>query len=154
MSAGRDRRVQDDPTVLMPEFIRVRLLANGTIEADTDPVPVVKLFDPGGPATWIITELMPDGDTLFGLCDLGLGRAELDTVSLAELMSIRLPFGLGIERDLSFRPRFTLAAFTEAARLLGRITEDEIFLKQAARRLGLRENPALPPDFGAVVPRT
>ncbi len=38
-----------------------------------DHVPVVNLFDPTGPATWLLTELDADGDTLFGLCDLGFG---------------------------------------------------------------------------------
>jgi hypothetical protein len=123
---------------LMPDAIRARLLANGAAEDGTDPVPVVKFFNP-------LTELMDDGDTLFGLCDLGFGCPELGTVSLGQLQSIRLPFGLGIERDLWFRPRFTLAAFAEAARFLGRITEDEVFLAQAARRLGLPDNPELPP---------
>jgi hypothetical protein len=154
MSAGHDRQAPDDGTVLMPRAIRSRLRANGAVPDETDHVPVVKFFNPVGPATWILTELMADGDTLFGLCDLGFGCPELGTVSLAELHAVRLPFGLGIERDLNFRPRFTLAAFTEAARLLGRITEDEVFLKQAARRLGLPDNPELPPDLAAVTPRT
>jgi len=138
---------------LMPEDIRARLLANGGTQEETDHVPVVKFFNPCGPATWVLTEMMADGDTLFGLCDLGFGCPELGCVSLAELEAIRLPFGLGIERDLWFRPRFTLAAFAEAARLLGRITEAEQFLAEAARRLGLPDNPELPPDFRAVIPR-
>jgi hypothetical protein len=138
---------------LMPDDIRARLLANGAAEDGTDHIPVIEFFNPVGPATWIITELMADGDTLFGLCDLGFGCAELGTVSLSELAGVRLPFGLRIERDLNFRPRFTVAAFAEAARLLGRITEDEVFLMQAARRLGLPDNPELPPDFAAVTPR-
>jgi hypothetical protein len=150
MSAGQDPHRRDKAVVLLPGALRGRLLANGQAEDGTDPIPVVKFFNPVGPATWIITELMADGDTLFGICDLGFGCPELGTVSLGELQSISLPFGLGIERDLWFRPRFTIAAFAEAARLLGRITEDEVFLAQAARRLGL---PDLPPDFAAVTER-
>jgi hypothetical protein len=153
MNARRDPPGWDDATVLMPDPIRARLLANGALAEETDHVPVVKFFNPVGPATWVLTELMADGDTLFGLCDLGFGCAELGTGSLAELQSVRLPFGLRIERDLWFRPRFTLAAFAEAARLLGRITEDEVFLAQAARRLGLPNNPELPPEFLGVNPR-
>ncbi|TGT35835.1 DUF2958 domain-containing protein [Mesorhizobium sp. M8A.F.Ca.ET.165.01.1.1] len=50
-----------------------RLLANGATELEADHVPVVKLFKPIGTATWLLTELDADGDTLFGLCDLGFG---------------------------------------------------------------------------------
>jgi hypothetical protein len=132
---------------LMPDDIRARLLANGAAQEETDHIPVVKFFDPTGPATWIITEMMADGDTLFGLCDLGLDSPELGTVSLSELQSVRLPFGLGIERDVWFRPRFSLSVYAEAARRTGRITEAEQLLAVAARALGLPDNPELPPDF-------
>jgi hypothetical protein len=135
---------------LMPDDIRIRLLANGEVNAETDPVPVVKFFDPNGAATWLITEMMPDGDTLFGLCDLGMDEPELGTVRLSELESVKGRFGLGIERDLWFRPRFTLAAYAEAATRLDRITEDERELAAAARRLGLPDDPELPSDFAAV----
>ena len=62
---------------------------------------VVKFFDPTGSWTWFATEF--DGvDTFFGLV---FGHeAELGYFSLAELSAIRVRFGLGIERDLSFRP--------------------------------------------------
>jgi hypothetical protein len=137
--------------ILVTDAIRARLLDNGVVNADTDPVPVVKFFDPSGPATWLITEMVADDqDILFGLCDLGLGHPELGTVRLSQLRAVRGRFGLGVERDIRFRPRFTLAAYSEAARLLGRITEDRHFLAQAARRLGLPDNPELPPDFAAV----
>jgi hypothetical protein len=139
---------------LLPDDIRPRLLANGAAGTETDPVPVVKFFDPCGAATWLITEMMPDEpDILFGLCDLGMGYPELGTVSLSELQSVRGLLGLGIERDLWFRPRFTLAAYAEAASHLGRITEAEQELSAAARRLGLPDHAELPPDF-ALEPRT
>lgn len=44
---------------------------------EPDPVPLVKLFNPLGAATWLATELDEDGDTLFGLADLGFGCPEL-----------------------------------------------------------------------------
>jgi hypothetical protein len=136
---------------LMPDDIRARLLANGAADEETDHLPVVKFFNPSGAATWLITEMMPyEPDVLFGLCDLGMGYPELGTVTLSELQRARGRFGLGIERDLLFRPRFTLSAFAEAASRLGRITEDERELAAAARRLGLPEDPELPPDFAAV----
>ena len=143
---------------LLTPDLRAALVANAAAQRDAqstgardpDPPPVVKFFNPLGAATWLATELDPDGDTLFGLADLGFGCPELGSFSLSEIAGVRLPFGLGIERDLWFRPRFTLAAFAEAATRLDRITEDERELAAAARRLGLPDDPELPPDFAAV----
>jgi hypothetical protein len=42
---------------------------------------------------------------MFGLCDLGMGFPELGYVSLNEMKAVRLPFGLGIERDLHWTPK-------------------------------------------------
>jgi len=64
---------------------------------------VVKFFNPLGSQTWEIVEgsYQEDMDTwlLFGKCDLGYG-AEWGYVTLAELEAIRLPMGMGIERDI------------------------------------------------------
>lgn len=49
-----------------------------------DPAPIVKFFNPVGAAIWLATELHDDGDTLFGLADLGLGYPELGLFSLSE----------------------------------------------------------------------
>ena len=115
---------------------RDRLKANGSTPRETDHVPVVKLFDPCGAATGLITEMMPtDPDIMFGLCDLGMGYPELGYVRLSELEGIRGPLGIGIERDLRFKPSFPLSAYAEAARAHGVITEDEEALKLAAARL-------------------
>ncbi len=136
--------------ILIPDAIRARLLANGAAEQEIDHIPVVKLFDPCGAATWLITEMMDDGDTLFGLCDLGCGSPELGYVSLAEIESVKGPFGLGIERDILFAPRFPLSVYVEAARVAGYIVEAERLLKQAAAALGKPDNsnPELPPRGG------
>jgi hypothetical protein len=83
--------------------------------------PIVKLFNPMGAATWLISELDEDGDTAFGLCDLGHGSPELGYVSLAELASVRLSLGLYIERDIHFEAKKTLGEYADAARNLGRI---------------------------------
>jgi hypothetical protein len=122
--------------LLLPE-LRDRLLANGRLR-DVDHVPVVKFFNPVGTATWLATELDEDGDTLFGLADLGFGCPELGSFSLMEIASVRLLFGLGIERDLYFEGAFPLSVYTEAARKAGRIIEDEARLRAAAE--ALREN--------------
>ena len=53
MSAHRDPQRRDDGTDLMPDHIRARLLANGAAEDGTDPIPVVKFFNPCGAGTWL-----------------------------------------------------------------------------------------------------
>jgi hypothetical protein len=79
-----------------------------------------------------LSELDADGDTLFGLAALGFGSPELGSVSLTEIESVTLPLGLSIERDLHFEGRFPLTVYADAARLVGRITEDEARLEAAA----------------------
>ena len=116
--------------MLLTQDQRQRLLANGQNRGDH--VPVVKLFNPVGAATWLLSELDEDGDTLFGLADLGFGCPELGSVSLAEISSVTLPLGLTIERDLHFEARLALTVYADAARIIGRITEDEARLKAAA----------------------
>ena len=81
--------------------------------------PVLKLFG-GGACTWLISE--KEGDTLFGLCDLGLGCPELGYVGLSELESAKFPpFGLGVERDLHFEAEKTLSAYANEALRYGSI---------------------------------
>ena len=99
---------------------------------EPDPVPVLKLFNPVGAATWLATELESDDDALFGLADLGFGCPELGYFSLSEIASVRLPFGLGIERDIGFETPFPLSRWTDAARRAGSIQWAETLLRRAA----------------------
>jgi len=99
---------------------------------EPDPVPVLKLFNPVGAATWLATELESDDDTLFGLADLGFGCPELGYFSLSEIASVRLPFGLGIERDIGFETPFPLSRWTDTARRAGSIQWAETLLRRAA----------------------
>ena len=98
-------------------------------------MPVVKFFNPVGAATWLATELDEDNDTLFGLADLGFGCPELGSFSLIEMASVRLAFGLSIERDLYFEGTLPLSVYAEAARKAGRIVLDERRLREAAAAL-------------------
>jgi hypothetical protein len=103
-----------------------QLRANGQLALDgksTDATkPVLKLFNPCGAATWLISERDPEEpDLLFGLCDLGFGCPEIGRVSLAELEAIRLPYGLRIERDIHFRADKTLIQYADEARGRGSI---------------------------------
>ena len=106
-----------------------------------DFAPVVKLFNPCGAGTWLISELDEDGDTAYGLCDIGMGYAELGNTSLAEMASVRLPYGLYIERDTSFSAKYSLGVYAEAARAKGgRITENGADLSAAAAAISKRKS--------------
>jgi hypothetical protein len=75
---------------LLTSAKRAKLLNNGRRQAavkgtpaEIDFFPVVKLFDPCGAATWLLTEIDPGDETVaWGLCDLGMGFPEFGTVSL------------------------------------------------------------------------
>ena len=123
---------------LLTERLRARLRANADHRdgLDRDPVPVVKFFNPCGAATWLATELDEDGDTLFGLADLGFGCPELGSFSLSEIASVRLPFGLRIERDLHFSTTHRLSEWADAARRAGSIISAATLLHRAARASG------------------
>jgi hypothetical protein len=104
--------------ILLTPELRERLLANG-LKRGVDHVPVVKFFNPLGEGVWLATELDEDGDTLFGLADLGY--PELGSFSFEELASITLPFGMGIERDILFTGDFPISVWAAAARETGSI---------------------------------
>lgn len=108
--------------ILLTDDLRDRLLANGH-DRDADHVPVVKFFNPLGEGVWLATELDADGNTLFGLADLGY--PELGSFSLEDLTSVRLPFGMGIERDILFGTDFPISVWAEAARQAGSIRAAE-----------------------------
>jgi hypothetical protein len=102
---------------LITNPIKGKLLRNGYItNRGDDHIPVVKFFGGSG-CTWLITEMdSADYDTLFGLCDLGMGYPELGYTSLQELESMKFPpFGLGVERDLHFKADKTLSQYHNEA---------------------------------------
>ncbi|KRB16379.1 transposase [Mesorhizobium sp. Root695] len=110
---------------MIPATLLARLLANGRMTVSgksIDPYPVVKVFVPEGYATWLLAEIDPEEpDHAFGLCDPGLGFAELGYVSLSELSAYRSRYGLPVEVDRHFVARKTLSEYAANARLLGRI---------------------------------
>lgn len=108
--------------LLTPE-LRAKLLENNRIARDTDLVPVVKWFTPWAGATWILTEMEQDGDTCFGLCDVGHGEPELGYVSLREVEALVGPGGLRVERDEHWHPTEPLSVYASAARRERRIVE-------------------------------
>lgn len=129
--------------LLTPELhAALRVNAHGSAEIDHDPMPVVKFFNPLGAATWLATELEDDGDTLFGLADLGFGCPELGCFSLSELASIRLSFGLGIERDIGFSTSVNLSVWADTARRAGSISQAQSIIW----RIETAPVPELPTD--------
>jgi hypothetical protein len=116
-------------TLIPPDLMQH--LADNAVRAAAarfDPPPVVKLFSPVGAATWLATEIDHDDDTLFGLADLGFGCPELGYFSLGEIAALRLPFGLRIERDLTFATDVPLSHWAEIARAHGSIPDAEQYL--------------------------
>ena len=145
-------------TLLTPET-RALLRANAdrsraarAADARFDPVPLVKLFDPMGAATWLATELDRDGDTLFGLADLGCGCPELGSFSLGEIEALRRPWGFVIEADSGFRTHFRLSVWAAWSRRAGSILWAETLLNRVAlarTATGLPDDPDRPDGGGS-----
>lgn len=112
---------------LITDEQRAQLLANGRARTEgqaLDPLPVVRLFTPDAHATWLLAALDPeDGDTAYGLCDIGIGLPDLGTVRLSELASIVGPQKRPIERDLYFVAQRTLSEYTRLAQRNGSIID-------------------------------
>lgn len=124
---------------LVTSSLRAMLAANADRslrDGSADPLPLLKLFNPIGTATWIATELYDDGDTLFGMADLGLGSPEMGCFSLGEIERIHLPLGphgtLRIERDRAFFTRHRLSVWNATARRTGSIRDAEVLLARSA----------------------
>lgn len=136
--------------ILLPQELRDALRANAR-HLDLpghDPVPLVKFFNPLGAATWLATELYEDDDTLFGLADLGFGCPELGPFSLSELAGVRLPFGLGIERDIAFTTNQRLSTWAAWSRRAGSILHAETIFNRPLPRAdepAHEDGPELPP---------
>ncbi|MEM9281833.1 MAG: DUF2958 domain-containing protein [Verrucomicrobiota bacterium] len=109
----------------LTETIRNQLIENYRAQKDEgeciDFKPVVKLFTPDANAIWLLTELNPEHNVAFGLCDLGLGFPELGYVSLDELAAVQGPLGLEIERDEGFTANKALSQYAAEARTQQRI---------------------------------
>jgi hypothetical protein len=116
--------------ILLTDELRGRLLYNGR-NPGADHLPVVKLFNPLGAGVWLATELHADGDFLYGLADLSF--PEIGGFSLEELVSVRLPFNMGIERDILFATDLPLSVWAEAAHQAGSIRAAERIVESVAR---------------------
>ncbi|MBU9379016.1 DUF2958 domain-containing protein [Burkholderia gladioli] len=106
---------------------RAQLLANGAARAADqtfDPLPVVRLFTPDAHAIWLLAALDPaDGDTAWGLIDLGIGMPALGTVKLSELAGIVGPQQRPILRDRYFHAARPLSEYAQLAQRDGSIPD-------------------------------
>lgn len=106
---------------------RAQLLANGVARATgqpIDPWPVVRLFTPDAHVTWLLAALDPvDGDTAWGLIDLGIGMPELGTVKLSDLAEIVGPRQQPVLRDLHFHASRPLSEYVQLAQIDGSIPD-------------------------------
>tara|TARA_B110000858_G_C17807101_1_gene478696 strand:- start:4002 stop:4346 length:345 start_codon:yes stop_codon:yes gene_type:complete len=111
---------------LITKEIENKLIKNLELPED-ERKPYLKLFNPTGAATWLISQIeygsIENGDAIFfGLCDLGMGEPKLGSVAMQELASLRLPFGLSIERDLHWEPTKSLTEYWYESRTNGAIS--------------------------------
>ena len=106
---------------------RAQLLANGRDRAAglvIDPLPVVRLFTPDAHATWLLASLDPaDGDTAFGIMDVGIGMPDLGEIRLSDLASIVGPNKQPVMRDRYFKAVRPLSEYLRLAQENGSITD-------------------------------
>src|SRR3546814_6329994 len=118
---------------LVTEEQHAQLLANGQAIAmgkQNDPLPVVRLFTPDAHVTWLLASLDPaDGDTAYGLIDLGLGMPELGHVKLSDLASIVGPRQQPVMRDRYFQATRRSEEHTSELQSLMRISYAVFCLK-------------------------
>jgi len=69
---------------------------------ESNPVFVAKFFNPVGSATWYASNYDPETNICRGYVT-GMFEDEWGYFSITEMESVRLPFGLGIERDIHFK---------------------------------------------------
>ena len=118
--------------ILLTAETRAQLEANGR-EPDRDHVPVVKLFNPIGDGVWFATLVESDGDLLYGVADLGFGCPEPGHFSLREIEGLRLPLGLGIERDILFTTTTALSVWIDVASQAGCLRTTERIIARIER---------------------
>lgn len=63
---------------------------------------IAKFFNPCGSQTWYASEYNPETNICYGYVT-GMAYDEWGTFSIDELKSLKLPFGLAIERDMYFK---------------------------------------------------
>ena len=86
---------------LIPKNLLNRIPKLYETEDQNNPIAYVKLFLDGW--TWFITEISIDNNICFGYV-ISPFESELGYFSLEEIKGIKGTLGIGVERDLSFKP--------------------------------------------------
>jgi hypothetical protein len=119
-------QLSDTLMTFLADEQRDEMLANGAARArgdDIDPYPVLKLYTPDSGASWVLTSLDADGDTAYGLIDMGAGFTELGVVSLSMLAGIKGPRGVPVAVEPNYKARKTLSAYVADAQRDGMVTD-------------------------------
>jgi hypothetical protein len=87
---------------LITNEIQQRFTQIGEQSQSANPIIVAKFFNPVGAQTWYASEYDPETKICFGYVT-GMFENEWGYFSIDELESIKLRFGLGIERDVLFK---------------------------------------------------
>lgn len=88
---------------LLTEELSKKLQGQYPKGSDFDQMVICKFFDPCGSWTWYVMNQDPeDFNYLWGIVN-GF-EIEMGSFSLSELEGVKGPLGLGIERDLHFKP--------------------------------------------------
>jgi hypothetical protein len=87
---------------LIPQELRATIPKLYETEDQKDPIAYVKLFLDGW--TWYITEFSIDENICFGYVVSPFG-SELGYFSLSEIQEVKGSLGIGVERDLHFKPQ-------------------------------------------------
>lgn len=89
--------------MLMTKEISKKAQAQYPKGSDFNQMVVAKFFDPCGSWSWYVMNQCPeDPDYLWGIVN-GF-EVECGSFSLSELQAVKGPLGIGIERDLHFKP--------------------------------------------------
>ena len=112
---------------LITDEERTQLLAHGQARAAgraIDPLPVVRLFTPDALATWLLAALNPtDGDSAWGVMDVGIGMPELGEIRLSDLASIVDPKKQPVMRDRFFQAVRPLSEYLRLAQENGSVVD-------------------------------
>lgn len=90
-------------TNLISKELKVKFAKMGDQSEVSDPIVLAKFFNPCGSQTWYAISYDADTNICFGYVT-GMFEDEYGTFSIDELESLKLPFGLRIERDIYFIP--------------------------------------------------
>ena len=86
---------------LITKQLEERFAQIGDQSENVNPIIIAKFFNPVGRQSWYASEYDPETKICFGYVT-GMFENEWGYFSIDELESIKLRFGLGIERDILF----------------------------------------------------